>query len=183
MTKKIEEKANSTPNEASNGDVEIKSEAKADDSIADDYGDDMDYSILEDDENQFKEEDIKGKAEQLKKDIAEKETKIYENILSNWENVCNDESEADDELLGSINVDHPIAENAAENTLKFWFWDAWEDPIKFPGKIFLFGRVPSEQNPKEFKSVCITVENVQRCLYVLPREYVSRGLISWRNSL
>lgn len=165
---------NSTANDIIEEFEEIKEEIKADDSLVE--ADEMDYSILEDDENQFKENDANGKAEQLKQEIADKETKLFENILSNWENVCNDENEADDdELLGSVDVDHPILESSNDNVLKFWFWDAWEDAAKFPGKIFLFGRVRSDTNSKEFKSVCITVENVERCLYVLPREYVSNN--------
>lgn len=145
--------------------------------VAEEYTDDMDFSILEDDENQFVSDNLK--AEQLKKEIAAKELQNYESILSNWESIGNNENgdlDEDDALLGSIDADAMTsADDSASNkkTLKFWFWDAWEDPIKLPGKVFLFGRVPAVNNPNEFRSGCVTIENVERNLYVLPRKFVS----------
>uniref|UniRef100_A0A336MVQ2 DNA polymerase n=1 Tax=Culicoides sonorensis TaxID=179676 RepID=A0A336MVQ2_CULSO len=50
--------------------------------------------------------------------------------------------------------------------LKFWLWDIWEDNVKKPGHLFLFGR--TEING-EFISTCIQISNVERCLYLLPR--------------
>lgn len=171
--------------------------------------DDMDFSMLEDEENQFsqdiadtsmtngttiKTETIisdsikkeptkteptktdKRDAEQVKADLIKKENENYAKLLSNWESNFTNEKDDDDELLGSIDVD--AAQTAitssvdGKSTMKFWYWDAFEDPIKLPGKIFLFGKMASAENPKEFKSVCITVEKVNRCLYLLPRQYV-----------
>lgn len=151
---------------------QVKDEPKQ--SPVDDYNDDMDYSILEDDENQF----TSTETQQIvtkPAEILKKESENYESLLSNWENICNTEGDGDDELLGSI--DEAKATQAAspvngETSMKFWFWDAWEEPIKFPGKLFLFGRVQSDKNPNEFNSVCVTVENAERCLYLLPREEV-----------
>ena len=137
------------------------------------YEDDMDFSILEDDENQFEEAEAQTVKKEKEEAVKKSATETYENLLTNWENICNEE---DDELLGSVveedlqNITKTIGK---ELEMKFWFWDAWEDPVKFPGKVFLFGRVPSKQDPKEFNSVCIAIENVERCLYLLPREYVS----------
>lgn len=144
------------------------------------YTDDMDFSILEDDENQFTSDNVK--AEQLKKEIAAKELQNYESILSNWESIGNNENVDLDEdaLLGTIDADAlALTDDSGSNkkVLKFWFWDAWEDPIKFPGKVFLFGRAPIENNPKEFRSVCVTIENVERNLYVLPRRFVSFEIV------
>lgn len=54
-----------------------------------------------------------------------------------------------------------------------WFWDAWEDHIKAPGQLYLFGKVAIEgRTPVEYKSACVKIENVERCMYLLPREYV-----------
>lgn len=147
--------------------------------------DDMDFSMLDDEENQFNEhvseittiEESNIKAEQIKAHLLKKETENLEKLMSNWENNFSNENDDDDELLGSIDVD--AAKTTVTSTvdgksiLRFWYWDAYEDVIKLPGKIFLFGKMVSDKNPKEFKSVCITVENVNRCLYFLPRKYVS----------
>lgn len=147
--------------------------------------DDMDFSILDDEENQFNDHVVETsetkepnvKAEQIKAELLKKETENFEKLMSNWENNFTNENDDDDELLGSIDVDATQATFTSsvdgKSTMKFWYWDAFEDPIKLPGKIFLFGKMVSDKNPKEFKSVCITVENVNRCLYFLPRKYVS----------
>lgn len=149
-----------------------------------DDADDMDFSMLDDAENQFTEQSTatnvtsNDKAKQIKEELMKKENETYAKLLSNWENdISADIKDADDELLGAFDVEAAqamVTNNVDDNsTLKFWYWDAYEDPIKLPGKLFLFGKMVSDKNPKEFKSVCVTVENVQRCLYLLPRKYVS----------
>lgn len=153
--------------------------------------DDMDFSMLDDEENQFNEEKVTEsaapsisaeasaeKAKQIKEELMKKENETYAKLLSNWENDdAINGTDADDELLGSFDVDAAqamVTSNVdGSSALKFWYWDAYEDPIKLPGKIFLFGKMVSDKNPKEYKSVCLTVENVNRCLYVLPRKFVS----------
>lgn len=146
--------------------------------------DDMDFSMLDDEENQFSEQmadtstsnESNVNVEQIKAELVKKENENYAKLLSNWENTFANENDADDELLGSIDVDTTQSSITSsvdgKTAMKFWYWDAYEDPIKLPGKIFLFGKMASDQNPKEFKSVCITVEDAQRCLYLLPRKYV-----------
>jgi DNA polymerase alpha subunit A len=52
--------------------------------------------------------------------------------------------------------------------------DAWEDNTKRPGEIFLFGKTPVYNKARiEFHSICVIVENVDRCLYVLPKSEIS----------
>lgn len=124
------------------------------------------------------------KAEQIKAELVKKENETYAKLLSNWENVENDD---DDELLGSVDVDAAQASVTnsmdGKSSLKFWYWDAFEDPIKLPGKVFLFGKMVSDKNPNEFKSVCVTVEKVYRCLYFLPRKFVSLTFLWSHNKL
>lgn len=152
---------------------------------AEEFKDDMAFNILEDDENPLK---IDTNVKKQKEEIFKKEIEHYKNLVSNWENICNNENDDDaDELLGSINVDnaHALTNEDVErkNSMKFWFWDAWDEPIKFPGKVFLFGKTPLENNLNEYKSVCVTIENVEKCLYLLPREYVSLILIQNQNKI
>lgn len=177
--KSVEKKTQNVPEveaSADADDIDEKATAIAS-PVADEYTDDMDFSILEDDENQFVSDNLK--TEQLKKEIAAKELQNYESILSNWESIGNNvngDLDEEDALIGSIDAETMVSNDDSgsnKTTLKFWFWDAWEEPIKFPGKVFLFGRAPAENNPKEFRSVCVTVESVERNLYVLPRKFVS----------
>lgn len=162
--------------------------------------DDMDFSMLDDEENQFNEhvadtsaklvndnavkaeakaeqdKEDRAKAEQIKAELQKKENENYAKLLSNWGSDFKNENDDDDQLLGAFDVEATQASvvNSVDgkSSMKLWYWDAYEDPIKMPGKIFLFGKMVSEQNPNEFKSVCVTIENVNRCLYLLPRHYV-----------
>lgn len=169
-------KANGHDNKLTNDVEPVKDEPKTESIPVDEYNDDMDFSILEDDENQFTLTETQQTVVKTT-EILKKETENYENLLSNWENICNAENDDDDQLLGSIDetgATQQISNSVDGKTaMKFWFWDAWEEPVKFPGKVFLFGKVQSDQNPNEYKSVCVTVENVERCLYLLPRGEVS----------
>lgn len=58
--------------------------------------------------------------------------------------------------------------------MMFYFIDAWADVNNRPGEVYLFGKVeiPSKNGKSMFESICVRVENVNRHLYVLPRELV-----------
>lgn len=58
-----------------------------------------------------------------------------------------------------------------EEVFRFYWWDAYEDPFKQPGVVYLFGKVfvPSV---KAYCSCCLTVKNIPRRIYLLPRVYV-----------
>lgn len=59
-------------------------------------------------------------------------------------------------------------------TMKFFYWDAWADQIKRPGEVFMFGKVEvPNKKIKEYKSIMVQVENVDKCLFLLPRTHVS----------
>ncbi|XP_076246805.1 DNA polymerase alpha catalytic subunit isoform X2 [Calliopsis andreniformis] len=66
----------------------------------------------------------------------------------------------------------PLTTNAnKEDVFRFYWWDAYEDPYKQPGVVYLFGKVfvPST---KTYCSCCVTVKNIPRRVYLLPRVYV-----------
>lgn len=72
----------------------------------------------------------------------------------------------------------PLVTNAnKEEVFRFYWWDAYEDPYKQPGIVYLFGKVfvPSI---KEYRSCCITVKNIPRRIYLLPRVYVCMNIFS-----
>eukprot|EP00960_Hanusia_phi_P020061 592676-Hanusia_phi.AAC.1 len=59
-----------------------------------------------------------------------------------------------------------------DGTLKFFWIDAYEDASK-AGTVFLFGKIKIQNNDSDkpsFMSCCIHVENLQRQVFVLPRE-------------
>ncbi|XP_043791060.1 DNA polymerase alpha catalytic subunit isoform X1 [Apis laboriosa] len=66
----------------------------------------------------------------------------------------------------------PLLTNAnKEEVFRFYWWDAYEDPYKQPGVVYLLGKVfvPSI---KEYCSCCLTVKNIPRRIYLLPRVYI-----------
>ncbi|XP_046595770.1 DNA polymerase alpha catalytic subunit [Neodiprion lecontei] len=74
-----------------------------------------------------------------------------------------------------ISVDNsnlPLHVNeTGEKIFRFYWWDAFEDPYKQPGVVYLFGKVYIE-TAKAYVSCCIAVKNIDRRIYLLPREHV-----------
>lgn len=145
--------------------------------------DDMDFSCLQDDENQFELEKtmsttsakteekspvkpiVNSEPTELKKSTVNQEEDI-QNLLKNWENICQMDSFEQELNTSTANSSETVGETT-EN-LRFWYWEAWEDPVRRPGEVFLFGRT------EDGKSICVRIEKIDRVVYLLPREYVSR---------
>nr|XP_040022973.1 DNA polymerase alpha catalytic subunit [Gasterosteus aculeatus aculeatus] len=79
-----------------------------------------------------------------------------------------------DEAPAEIQVDSsqlPLVEQAdGEKVFRFYWLDAFEDPYSQPGVVYLFGKVWIESATSHV-SCCVTVKNIERTLYLLPREY------------
>ena len=56
-----------------------------------------------------------------------------------------------------------------DGKLRFYWFDAYEDPYNQPGTLYLFGKV-LVRKPDTFASCCVTVRGIERVMYVLPRE-------------
>lgn len=101
-----------------------------------------------------------------------KETELKP-LTSNWS-----EQGMDNQVTASVQTDGQLPLQTNENgekILKFYWLDAWEDRFVKPGVVYLFGKV--YVNPSNKKagcvSCCLVVKNVDRQLFLLPREYVS----------
>jgi len=64
----------------------------------------------------------------------------------------------------------PLVDVNGENILRLFWFDAFEDHLKQPGIVFLFGKVWAE-SAKQHVSCCVSVKNIERCVYLLPRRY------------
>uniref|UniRef100_A0A3P9JM83 DNA polymerase n=1 Tax=Oryzias latipes TaxID=8090 RepID=A0A3P9JM83_ORYLA len=65
----------------------------------------------------------------------------------------------------------PLVEGEdGETAFRFYWLDAFEDPYNQPGVVYLFGKVWI-QSAKSHVSCCVTVKNIERTIYLLPREY------------
>ncbi|XP_049887428.1 DNA polymerase alpha catalytic subunit [Pectinophora gossypiella] len=80
------------------------------------------------------------------------------------------------EIGPSVQTDGQLPLQTNENgekILKFYWLDAWEDRFLKPGVVYLFGKVYANPSNKKAGclSCCLTVKNVNRQLFLLPREY------------
>ncbi|KAK7879394.1 hypothetical protein WMY93_030730 [Mugilogobius chulae] len=67
----------------------------------------------------------------------------------------------------------PLVEGPeGEMVFRFYWLDAFEDPYSQPGVVFLFGKVWIE-SAKSHVSCCVSVRNIERTMYLLPREFLS----------
>uniref|UniRef100_A0A674HWU5 DNA polymerase n=1 Tax=Terrapene triunguis TaxID=2587831 RepID=A0A674HWU5_9SAUR len=56
-----------------------------------------------------------------------------------------------------------------DQVFRFYWLDAYEDQYSQPGVVFLFGKVWIEA-AETYVSCCVTVKNIERIIYLLPRE-------------
>lgn len=64
----------------------------------------------------------------------------------------------------------PLVDVNGERILRLFWFDAFEDHLKQPGIVFLFGKVWAE-SAKQHVSCCVSVRNIERRVYLLPRRY------------
>ncbi|XP_005185222.2 DNA polymerase alpha catalytic subunit [Musca domestica] len=131
--------------------------------------DDMDFSCLQDDENQFDLEKTLGATKKVESPVKPKAPVVtpeedMQKLLNNWENICQMD-DFNEELTATSATNGTDVLSGQEN-LRFWYWEAWEDPLRRPGEVFLFGRT------QEGKSISVRVEKIDRVIYLLPREYL-----------
>ncbi|CAL1543599.1 unnamed protein product [Lymnaea stagnalis] len=132
-----------------------KTEVGSDDLAGIDFDDDVEFpetSILEDKQHEL--EDIKPK--------------ISEEVLNlGWENISEISEAPADVQVDSSQL--PLVSNSAgDQVLRFYWLDAYEDTYHQPGVVYLFGKVYVE-SIKSYVSCCVTVRNIERRLFILPR--------------
>uniref|UniRef100_A0A1B0GK25 DNA polymerase n=1 Tax=Lutzomyia longipalpis TaxID=7200 RepID=A0A1B0GK25_LUTLO len=93
-------------------------------------------------------------------------------ITMNWEAVMQMNDDNDIDFTAFEKADPENAATNDESEKKIWFWDAWEDPMKRPGQLFLFGRIAADKSNENFKSITVHIQSVDRKLYLLPRQYL-----------
>ncbi|CAG9319724.1 unnamed protein product [Blepharisma stoltei] len=75
----------------------------------------------------------------------------------------------------ALETELPFESNSAKylpienGNLHVYWYDAIEDKELLPGSVFIFGKV-SNIETKRFESICVIVQEMQRNLFVLPRE-------------
>ncbi|XP_033219997.1 DNA polymerase alpha catalytic subunit [Belonocnema kinseyi] len=89
-----------------------------------------------------------------------------------WEENFQPQMDETKDSVDDRNVTLPIITNEAnESVFRFFWWDAYEDPYRQPGVVYLFGKTFVEST-KKYVSCCVVVKNVPRRVYLLPREQI-----------
>ena len=77
-------------------------------------------------------------------------------------------------IAQDINIDTSklptVKTEDGEDVLRMYWLDAFEDPYKHPGTVWMFGKVYVEQ-VKQFVSACVTVKNIPRRVFFVQREF------------
>ncbi|XP_074839481.1 DNA polymerase alpha catalytic subunit isoform X2 [Carettochelys insculpta] len=120
----------------------------------------------------------------LKKEqkLEKKETKQVDSVkdasflsssipeMSCWNGMDEDEF---DLITSEVQVDPSclplVTGEGGDQVFRFYWLDAYEDQYSQPGVVFLFGKVWIE-SAETYVSCCVTVKNIERTIYLLPRE-------------
>jgi len=103
--------------------------------------------------------------------LEEKKPLVSDEMLSvGWENVNN--GAGDEDSSQAVHIDNSslplVTSSAGEAILRLYWFDAFEDAYNQPGVVYLFGKVYVE-SAEAYTSCCVTVRNIERRLYILPR--------------
>uniref|UniRef100_A0A8C2U0Q1 DNA polymerase n=1 Tax=Coturnix japonica TaxID=93934 RepID=A0A8C2U0Q1_COTJA len=112
------------------------------------------------------------KRERQQLESEKKETSVFHSLpgISCWDKV--DEDEADlvtTDVQLDPNLLPLVSGENDDQVLRFYWLDAYEDQYSQPGVVFLFGKVWIE-SANTYVSCCVTVKNIERTVYLLPRE-------------
>ncbi|CAK8686705.1 DNA polymerase alpha catalytic subunit-like [Clavelina lepadiformis] len=111
-----------------------------------------------------------AKAQQVKPVPKTAESFLHQLTSLGWETVKNEGSEVTTADLKIDSSSLPLHKtDDGEQVFRFYWIDAYEDQYKQPGVVFMFGKVFVEA-AKKHVSCCLTVKNIDRKIYLLPRE-------------
>ncbi|GJQ86017.1 hypothetical protein Trydic_g14961 [Trypoxylus dichotomus] len=153
--------------------VEDLNTTNANDSSANVEADIADCSqsmLFDDDFDMTHVEDIEQIQLESKENTPEEITE--EQLLNGWKTFL--EGSNNEEIPTDIKIDSsdlPVSHNDDGNKVfKFFWWDAFEDRRMQPGVVFFFGKTYCESK-KSFVSCCVAIRNIERKLFLLPRQF------------
>ncbi|XP_068086405.1 DNA polymerase alpha catalytic subunit [Anabrus simplex] len=127
-------------------------------------------AIKQEEKLQLKQEPSSGLGAVLDKKMTE------EQMLAGWETMQGAGLQSNACAEVRVDPSHlPLTTtDTGDKVLRFFWLDAYEDPWKQPGTVFLFGKVWIE-TAKAHVSCCVTVKNIDRRIFLLPREETEDG--------
>ncbi|XP_042900915.1 DNA polymerase alpha catalytic subunit isoform X2 [Parasteatoda tepidariorum] len=149
--------------------TEIEEKNKIDIQETDSMDFDHSEDIFNDCENLLSEAISESKPVEVEANVKQtlpKDNKFF--VTSSFQGVMNEENERPDVQIDSGNL--PLSTTVDGQTVLRFFWlDAFEDPFKQPGTVYLFGKIYVAE-AKQYVSCCVIVKDIPRRFYVLPRE-------------
>ncbi|XP_076661417.1 DNA polymerase alpha catalytic subunit [Halictus rubicundus] len=115
---------------------------------------------------------------EIYKSIPQKATDVEQEMFDSedfskvWDTEFTTQTQSVEVSIDTTELPLPLTTNAnKEEVFRFYWWDAYEDPYKQPGVVYIFGKVfvPSI---KAYCSCCVTVKNIPRRIYLLPRVHM-----------
>ncbi|XP_076453850.1 DNA polymerase alpha catalytic subunit-like [Babylonia areolata] len=101
--------------------------------------------------------------------VQNKSGLVSEERPTGWESVrCEDAAQTEIDIQVDSSELPLVSDDDGTQVLRFYWLDAFEDPYKQPGTVYLFGKVWIE-SAKAHVSCCVTVKNIERKIYILPR--------------
>ncbi|KAG8450588.1 hypothetical protein GDO86_003019 [Hymenochirus boettgeri] len=112
----------------------------------------------------------KPKLQNMKEESHVKKESAFSPSASNecWNQMDEAESLPTEVQVDSSNLPLVMSSDG-DQVLRFYWLDAYEDQYNQPGVVYLFGKVWIE-SAKAYVSCCVSVKNIERTIYLLPRE-------------
>ena len=161
------------PDTSNNLDMDIP------DDIGDDFGEEMEFEEPSN-QNDTKSTSAKEEVEVKVEDVTLSETQsrgfaaASEKKLSCESNGWLNSGSGTQAVAQDVTIDTSklplVKTEEGEDVLRMYWLDAFEDPYKHPGTVWLFGKVYVEQ-AKQFVSACVTVKNIPRRVFFVQREF------------
>ncbi|KAK3603739.1 hypothetical protein CHS0354_023353 [Potamilus streckersoni] len=131
----------------------------------------MDFEDIDFDDDDI--DNIKAvEAEPVEKLSIRPKTELHqipeETVISGWGGFKNSQSDASTDVQVDSSQIPLVSNEEGEQVLRFFWLDAYEDQYTSPGVVYLFGKVWIE-SAKTFVSCCVTVKNIERRVFLLPR--------------
>ncbi|CAH0558363.1 unnamed protein product [Brassicogethes aeneus] len=132
----------------------------------DDFDDDMGVSEID---------EIKQENVTITEEINEESLLMnQQEFMNEWVTSQETATNLIEEKVDLSTADIPLIDVDGQKVFRFYWWDAFEDPNRMKGTVYLFGKTFSEK-AKKYVSCCVAVRDIQRRIFVLPTVHDNDG--------
>ncbi|XP_071994025.1 DNA polymerase alpha catalytic subunit [Engystomops pustulosus] len=108
---------------------------------------------------------------EFKEEMDEKPVNIGSSFYgdSGWDQIPEETRPVTNEVQVDSSLLPLVTGEDGDQVFRFYWLDAYEDQYNQPGVVYLFGKVWIE-SAETYVSCCVSVKNIERTVYILPRE-------------